>query len=241
MSVTVAFRVMAHPKRASWAEEIAAELDCPIIWDEVNHAWDTGKRALLAGAGADYVCVIQDDVILSDGLRSSVEAMVQFAAGHPIDLYAHESPMTIAAQTHCNGPWYAAAGPKYGPGVVIPTKDLDAIIRFGDGMRMVSYDTRLYQYYRQKRVWCFYTNPSLVQHRSGHGSLIRRNARDRTAPTFGSGVGLDWSFEPPVLDNATLHPRVVMRKDGRQKVVRHGTKNWQMAKRAGWDQTDAVI
>lgn len=240
MTVTVAFRVMAHPKRAAWAEEIAAELDCPITWDQVGHAWDTGKRALQDGAetGADNVCVIQDDVILSEGLRESVEALVQHSGNHPVGLYTSESPMTKAAQTHCEGAWYQAAGPKYGPGVVIPTKDIEAIVKFGDRMRMVSYDTRLYQYYRQRQVWCYYTNPSLVQHRIGHGSLIRNNGRDRKAPSFGSGVGLDWSFDPPLLDNATVFPRVEMVKGGRKKVVRKGTKAWRMARQAGWVEAE---
>lgn len=242
MTVTVAFRVMAHPKRAAWAEEIAAELDCPITWDQVNHAWDTGKRALRDGAetGADNVCVIQDDVILSEGLRESVEALVQYSTDHPVGLYAGEHPRTRAALAHCDGPWYAAAGPIWGPGLIIPTQDIEAIITFGDRMQMTSYDTRINHFYRQKQRWCYYTVPSLVQHRTGHGSLIRRNGRDRVAMVFGSGVGLDWSVEPPLLDNQHLYPRVEMVKDGRKKVVRQGTKAWRMAQRAGWVQTDAV-
>jgi hypothetical protein len=232
---------MAHPKRAEWAEEIASELDAPIIWDEINHPWDTGKRALRDGLDSDYVCVIQDDVVLSEGLREAVEILVQYSDLHPVGLYAHDSPMTAAARAHTEGPWYQAAGPKYGPGVVIPSKDIEDIIRVGDKARMLSYDTRLYQYYRQRMVWCYYTNPSLVQHRIGHGSLIRRNARDRVAPTFGSGLGLDWSIAPPLMDQQTIFPRVEMRKDGRKKVVRQGTEAWRMAKRAGWVQTDATI
>lgn len=245
MTVTVAFQVMAHPKRAAWAEEIAAELDCPITWDQVGHAWDTGKRALRDGAetGADNVCVIQDDVILSEGLRESVEALVQHTGHHPVGLYAGESPRTTAALAHCVGPWYAAAGPIYGPGLVIPTHDIEAIIKFGDKKQMTSYDTRINHFYTQKRIWCYYTVPSLVQHRTGHGSLIRRNGRDRTAPTFGSGLGVDWSVEPQVLDHQRLYPRVEVTKDGRKKVVRQGTKAWKMAQRAGWveTQTEAVL
>lgn len=241
--VSVSFRIMAHPKRRKWAEALASELECPIVWDEVGHAWDTGKRALIDGAEADNVCVIQDDVVLSEGLRESVEALVQHSGEHPVGLYAGDRPATHAALKHCDGPWYAAAGPVYGPGVVIPSKDIEDLIRFGDRKQMTSYDTRLYHYYRQKRIWCYYTNPSLVQHRTGHGSLMRRNGRDRTAPSFGSGLGLDWSIEPPVLDHQALFPRVQITKDGRTKVVRQGTKAWRMAQRAGWVevQTEAVI
>jgi hypothetical protein len=235
MSATVAFRVMAHPKRKAWAEAIAAESGSVIVWDEVGHAWDTGQRALLSGvkSGAPHVCGLQADTILSEGLRESDEALVQSSAEHPVGLYAGDSPRTRAAMEHDPRPWWAGTGPIWGPGIVVPTGDVGAIIEFGDRMRMTSYDTRLWHYYRRHRIWCYYPYPSMVQHRTGHGSLISRG-RDREAPSFGTGLGRDWSTPPLILDNNALHPRVTMWKENRRKVVRRDTRTWRMAVAQGW-------
>jgi hypothetical protein len=236
---SVTITIMAHPSRTAWAEELATELECEITWDQVGHAWDTGKRAMLYGveSGASNVCIIQDDVILSEGVRSSVEALVHHSGDNPVSLYAGDGPRTKAAMKHNPDPWYASTGPIWGPGVIIPTAHVPEIIRFGDMMRMTSYDTRLWRFYQRHRVWCYYTAPSLVQHRIGHGSLISRG-RDRQAPFFGSGLGKDWSVPPMILDDLTLHPRVTLEKDGRRKVARRHTKTWRIAVAQGWTEEE---
>jgi hypothetical protein len=234
---STAFRVMAHESRKDWAVEIAEEVGAEIVWDEVRHAWDTGKRALISGAesGASHVCVLQDDVILSEGLRESVEALVEYSQDHPVGLYTGDSQRTRAALRHDPFPWWAGSGPIWGPGVVIPSKDVADLVAFGDRMRIASYDIRLWHYYRRQAVVCYYPSPCLIQHRTGHGSLIS-SGRDRSAPQFASGLGRDWSIPPEVLDNNALHPRVTMWRDGRRKVVRRDTRTWRMAVAQGWEE-----
>jgi hypothetical protein len=236
MKATLATRIMAHPSRAEWAEEIAAETGAVIVWDEVNHPWDTRKRAMIDGAesGASHVCILQDDIILSEGLVGVLTEIVQHSTFHPVGIYSGDSPQTRAAMRYDPDPWWAGTGPIWGPGSIVPAVDIPEIIAFGDRMRIFADDIRIWHYYRREKVWCWYTVPSLIQHRTGHGSLVGSRKRDRQALRFGSGVGLDWSKEPMVLDEKRLHPRVQMVKDGRVKIERRDTRGYKIAEAAGF-------
>jgi hypothetical protein len=235
-SVELSIRIMAHPLRTGWAEELSDQLSAPIVWDETNSAWDTGKRALLSGAGT-HVLVVQDDVILSDGLREVAAAMVEHSNNHPICLYSqHHKKMAAVERWRTDQPWYLAPGPNYGPAVIIPTVHVPDLVKVGDIMRGPSYDRRLWNYYAGAQILCLYTFPSLVNHRVGHGSLMHKNARDRAAYNFGSGVGTDWSVPPLVADNRALYPVVRMVNGSRSKNVRYLSGAYKQALRAGFTE-----
>src|SRR5690606_13738395 len=117
--VGVSIVVMAHPKRKEWAEDLADQLDCPIIWDEKNVMWDTGRRALLAGLdmGGTHHLVIQDDCILSDGL---LEVLPELTRPGPVSLYAGRNgngrkAMTMARNARTQ--WFRYIGLVWGPAV----------------------------------------------------------------------------------------------------------------------------
>lgn len=233
--VSVTFKVMAHPSREAWAYHIANAVDGVIVWDEIGQAWDTGKRALLDGAEeADQVCVLQDDTILSDNLREVVTEMVQHSGEHPIGLYAGRSQQASAALELGADPWYQATGPIWGPGVVIPSIHVVELVKVGQRFTGPSYDQRLWRYFQRVEVLCYYPVPSVVQHRTNHESLMNRRKGPRQAQVFGSGVGKDWSVEPPVYDRHQLHPRVNVWNGNRRRPVRKHSKQWRDAIAAGW-------
>lgn len=226
----------AFTGHASWHDMPQMAGDRHMIWVNGFKAHsDHCRRALIDGAAeADYVCVLQDDVILSDSLRGVVEEMVQHSGEHPIGLYAGTSTMASSAMDHDPDPWWAATGPIWGSSVVIPSMHVDGILEHGAKLNGSTYDGRLWRYFERQGILCYYSNPSLVQHRTGHGSLMRRSRGDRVAQSFGSGVGKDWSREPVILGRHQLHPRVNVWKDNRRRPVRKHSKQWRDAIAAGW-------
>lgn len=227
---------MAVDSRADWAYEISQETGGKIIWDQTKHPWDTGKRALLDGMDeATHVMVLQDDVILSESLVEVVTEAIQYAGSHPMGLYVSDGPKPRAVMAHNPSPWWAGYGPIWGPAVVIPSEWIPKLIDRGDRKINRSYDIRLWQFFQAEGVDCYYTNPQLVDHRTGHGSLISKG-RDRSAPNFGSGVGLDWSVPPARLEGNTLYPKVTLWKGKQKKIVRKGTNSYRTALRGGFTE-----
>jgi hypothetical protein len=223
--------VMAHPLRQLWAEEIAAETGASIVWDQVGHPWDTGRRALLAGTGS-HVMVLQDDSVLSAGLVESVTSALEYSGDHPVGLYSTAGRVPAGALELGAASWWSGDGPTWGVAVVIPVPQVEALVRFGDRYRSRSYDQRLWHYYRGRSV-CWYTVPSLVDHRTGHGSLLGKG-RDRKAQRFGSGLEVDWSIPPVLADRHTLYPVIKLSRGAETKRVRKGTRAYRDLIARGW-------
>ena len=176
--------------------------------------------------------VIQDDAIISDGLVESVERAVVYSGDHPVGLYAGAGKITKGALELGAKAWWLGKGPTWGVAVVIPVDHVQALVRFGDRYRSRSYDQRLWHFY-QSKTDCWYTVPSLVDHRIGHGSLLGKG-RDRRAERFGSGLDVDWSTEPVVANRQTIFPVIEMTKNGQRKRVRKGTRFHQRMVQQGW-------
>jgi hypothetical protein len=82
----------------------------------------------------------------------------------------------------------------------VPTVDVPALAEWwtGEGRRIQNYDRRVARFYMKRGFDCFYSWPSLVDHRgveslAGHGSngAVRR-AHRALAPDR-SAVAVDWS------------------------------------------------
>lgn len=237
----VSIVVMAHPKRKEWAEDLADQLDCPIIWDEKNVMWDTGRRALLAGIdmGGTHHLVIQDDCILSEGL---LEVLPELTRPGPVSLYAGRNGNGRKAMTmarNAGTQWFRYIGLVWGPAVMQPVEHLGPLVEYGDRTRIRSYDQRLTAYWRRKNIACWYTAPSLVNHRCGDNPSLKGGNDAREAEWFGSGVGLDWSAEPLIVDRDAMFPQVTLTDGKLVRHVRYGSSVYRrLSKRPGWELTD---
>ena len=68
--------VMAHPKRADLIPALCDSIDAdvPVVWDERNDRWDTGRRALLAfDPAATHHLVVQDDALVCRDLVAGLQ------------------------------------------------------------------------------------------------------------------------------------------------------------------------
>lgn len=207
----VSVAVMAHPKRADMVADLLTRLDRPatVVWDECNDRHDTGIRAVEA---ADPTCshhlVIQDDALPCADLVAGVErALPHVPAGHPVSLYIgrvkpFRRQVTAATARADGASWITMAGVYWGPAIVVPTAtvaDLSAWWTTAKARKVTNYDRRLSTWFETQGRRCWYTWPSLVDHR-GDESLARHHVAERRAHRFhdGSALAVDWSG--PVVD-----------------------------------------
>jgi len=206
-SPVVSFVIMAHPKRAEWVETIQAQVpSATVVWDQINDRHDTGLRSIQAySKDATHHCVIQDDIILPERFERAVTEVCRWSPQNaPIGLYYGAKGQTnsahgMAAQAaeSAGAVWIARKGPIWGPGIVYPTGDIEQLIKFFKNSAVENYDRRVMRYYQWKGVDCWYTYPSLVDHRGENNpSLSGHHKLNRVARKFAGPQGaleVDWS------------------------------------------------
>lgn len=231
MTVSLSWVVMAHPKRAEWAEQLAAELECGIVWDTDNTVWHTGRAALEAHGNGTHHVVIQDDTLLHPRLKELSEQAAVHAGERPVALYlgsrrdawaTHGS--NVAKANGCG--FLAHGGPIWGPGVITPVGHIPAIVQHGDKLRSPAYDRKMMDYWRLQRIDCYYTVPSLVNHRpvTENPSLVDvRRTGNRHAYLWDTKLEPDFSRVQPS-DFESLFPTVyLLGPNGRRYKVREGS------------------
>lgn len=269
--------VMAHPKRAAMVAELRESLDrdVPAIWDERNDLWHTGRRCLLAyDRKATHHLVIQEDAIPCRDLLAGVERACEHSGDHPISLYAGMyKPRSKAGAVgrEINGakgrmaraiqrgedsakqygtPWLEYEGPWWGVALVLPTAHIPDLVEWGDAWtRRRNYDARIGQFYIHSRgIRCWYTMPSLVDHRTpgdDNPSLLGNDIHvatetGRVAHWFigrdASALDIDWSQLPPSLRRVTFRHK----RTGHVRRVRGDTAQYRsLTKKPDWIQEAA--
>ena len=207
----ISVAIMAHPTREGWVPGLVDALDRQptVVWDRHNDRWDTGRRSLLAyHKDATHHLVVQDDALVCRDLVAAMEQAVVHSQFHPVGLYTGTvRPATAevgwkvrTAQVN-RSPWVRMGGPWWGVGIVVPTAHIEDIVKFGDRKASVAnYDMKISRWYQTQNIDCWYTFPSLVEHRHGdeNPSLIPgRNGTNRRAHAFigeeVSALSVDWS------------------------------------------------
>ena len=197
--------VMAHPKREAMVADLVDRLDRPTVvaWDRCGDRYDTGGRALDA---ADRSCthhlVVQDDVVPCRDLVAGAERALRWTPQDvPVSLYVgrvrpFRQRVERAVARADGASWITMAGIYWGPAVIVPTAVIDDVLEWWPTAEVANYDRRLSRWFEERRLACWYTWPSLVEHR-GDESLVTGHTAGRRAHRFaGDGVSaleLDWS------------------------------------------------
>lgn len=207
----ISVAIMAHPSRREFVTALLERLDAPagVVWDERNDRWDTGRRSLLAhDPEATHHLVVQDDAITCRDLVAGVEQITEAVADHPIALYTGRArPRTeyVAARVdfaqYRGDAFFEMEGPLWGVGIVLPRELIAPAVEWGDAHpEIANYDIRLARFFESRRLSCFYTVPSLLEHRDTPSLVEGRNGAGRHAFTFiGAGrsaLEVDWSRVP---------------------------------------------
>lgn len=203
--------IMAHPDRRRFVGSLARQLpEAEVIWDREGDRWETGRRALLAfDQAATHHLVIQDDAVLCRDLVAGMARAAEVAAEHPVSLYTgavrpHQAVVGPAVeQARREGrPWISMEGPFWGVGLLIPAVHIPELVAYCDGKSIANYDLRIWKFYKSLGRRCWYTAPSLVDHRpvAENPSLVPGRDGNRRALWFigarRSALEIDWTQEP---------------------------------------------
>lgn len=213
MTVRLSAVVMAHPSRADLVTDLLARLDreVPVVWDRINDRHDTGLRALQAyDPEATHHLVIQDDALPCRDLLASVEqALAYVPDGHPASFYLgrvrpFRQRIERLVRVAGSASWLRFPGPYWGPAIVVPTAAIPGLVEWWHspkGSGVTNYDRRIARFFQRDGIDCFYSWPSLVDHR-GDTSLVTGHTTGRHAhrsiPEYRSGLEASWSG--PVLE-----------------------------------------
>jgi hypothetical protein len=255
---------MAHPKREPWIPGLVAAIDADVqvVWDQKQDRWDTGRRSLLAyNPQATHHLVVQDDAIVCRELVAGLTKAIQVSEDRPVCLYSgavrprhHQVRMAVENARQAGSAWLEMEGPWWGVGILLPTCDIEAVVAYGDRkVNVANYDMKIARYYRSVRTPCWYTAPSLVDHRHGdeNPSLVPgRSGANRKAHWFAgsdmSALDVDWHTEPirkapAMTPKAPSGPSVTYRHVTTGKVLKStsGTvAERRLAANPYWEQVD---
>ena len=236
--------IMAHPTRRRFVGELADRLpEAVVVWDRENDRWETGSRSLLSfDSAADAHLVIQDDSLPCRDLVAGAMAAFKATDGErPIALYTgrvrpHRETVTPAVKRalRIGSPWLEMPGPWWGPGLVIPSAHIPELVEWGDRHPKIrNYDRRIEAFYQEQGIDCWYTVPSLVEHRpvEENPSLVKGRTGNRQAHSFigeRSPLNIDWTLPPVRLDSAAVFRH---RHAGRTRTVQAGSAQYRALSR----------
>lgn len=204
MTPTLSVSVMAHPSRTEMVMELLGWLDrpAPVVWDRINDRHDTGIRSMEAfDPACTHHLVVQDDVLpCADLVAGAERALRHVPQDCPVSLYlGRVKPFgraveNVTRRAH-DASWITMDGVYWGPAIIVPTSTIEAMSRWFRASKVTNYDRRLSKWYQKQGLRCWYSWPSLVDHR-GDESLVKGHGPGRHAHRFlgeTSALSVEWS------------------------------------------------
>lgn len=222
--MTISVALMCHRKRERWVPELLERIGHPaeVVWDRVDDRHETGLRCLEAfEPSATHHLIVQDDAIVCRDLVAGLERAVEVSGDRVVGLYvgnvrpdATRVARDVSAARDAGASWLAMPGPWWGVGILIPTIHLPALVDSYRASRQNNYDRRIATWAGKAKVECWYTMPSLVEHRAGgeNPSLVAgRTSMARRARWFigedASALDVDWTRLPAPTHQLWRHRR----------------------------------
>ena len=218
---------MAHPDRTDQVRELIMELGAvPIAWDKEgppsgngDRVWRNARRAWeMFDESADWHVLLQDDAVVSGdflaGLSAALEHVPQDAVVSPYLGMGGMVParwLVMAAKADAVGASFVRANKLlWGVCIAVPTRLIPAMISDVDRLHRVPDDMRVSGWFERRGADCWYTWPSLVDHRNVP-SLTKHRAKDRRAHRhhLGSALELEWDGQ------IVTDPMITRRKGAR--------------------------
>lgn len=215
--------IMAHPMREPLVAELVhllGPVNIPIAWDTVatpsrepEQRWATGRQGWsLHDPGADWHVVIQDDAMPAPNLLPGLARALDHVPDdvHLVSPYlGTRRPAQIAWTTtaqrarQARASWVQSRTLGWGVAIAVRTAVIPDMLRGADRLTGIPYDSRIGRTMAAMGSMCWYTWPSLVDHRESP-SLIARGDEGRHAHEFAPGSALDVDWSGPVVDDGKL-------------------------------------
>lgn len=182
--VAVAYAVMHAPwvpQRVEWLRTILATYpDALVVADDHRQGlWPTARRAWMLGSidpAATHVCVLQDDMLPTDGGRARLESAV---AAHPRDAVSGFQPAHLFGSTDYHSfaePVSSGSGRVWGGTVVLPIRHAREWTHWADShtvaRAMELDDAKLSAYLLDARLPAWHVHPPCWVHEGWDSSLI---------------------------------------------------------------------
>lgn len=217
--------IMAHPVRQEAAEYVQDKLGskATIVYDtnpvpsaDKKQRWANGRRAWeAADSSADYHMVIQDDVLAAGNLIAGLEKALDVlgpdglvsaytGTGRPDQFTIRRKLRDAAARGES---WIYTGLLYWGPAIIAPVYTIEDMLDWSEKYAGLNkpprsnYDYAIGAFYKYEMGWrCWYTAPSLVDHR-GLPSLVGHDTGPvRKAHNFigedGDALAVDWTKTP---------------------------------------------
>lgn len=204
--------IMAHPKRRHHVPELQDALpQATVVWDQHDNRWDTGRRSMAAhDPAADWHLVVQDDAVLCADFLQGVRLALSHCPEVPVSFYtgqtrpyAVEVMDAVIRARKARSSWLAMRGPLWGVAVAVPVPLIPGMLEACEGLDVPNYDMRMSEHFCNLGLECWYSIPSLVDHRVGpdNPSLVpgRGHSDRRTAHAFigeASPLDVNWGSDP---------------------------------------------
>jgi hypothetical protein len=248
--------IMAHPRRKVWAEWLSGETGLPVVWDSTNTVWDTAKaawrEAVRLNPDATHALVLQDDAIPCQDLIPTLRIISDLYPLEPfcltvIDYRLHGARRDYESTVQAGHPFWHSNAAVSAVGLMLPVRDVEPMIAFGDSYGTIHDDLKVRTFYKQQGRKLMFPIPSLLQHRNvdENPSLVPGNDgrwSDRSSSTFigqdVSGLSVNWSGVRPGKARTLVQFRNV--RNGETISVPAGSKAAKMlSRRPHWEQVGA--
>lgn len=177
VAAQVSYSVVAHPKRLQAAYQLAKATGGQVVLDH-GRGSNANHDAAWERAGGDWHVVLEDDAILVPGFTAQVTAaLAAVPAEGAVSFYVGtgrpkptEAPRAIEAARRSNAHWVKAQASYWGVALALPTYLVPDMLGYVQHSTL-PYDVRFGLWLRSRKLPCWYTVPSLVDH-SDNPSLI---------------------------------------------------------------------
>lgn len=192
--------IMAHESRIDFLPSIKEKLgdvyvsmdfgrkgmECNIgVWNNCKRAWQNHDPE------ADYHVVIQDDAIVCGAFYKQALTAIQLAESFSGMMpalsfyYGNRKNKLKAAEEALKTTGFVIGDrPTWGVAICLPVKLIAEMIEYCDRINIPEDDTRIGRFLKHKKIPVYFPIPSLVDHRTGHGSLVDDPGDYRRAAFF---------------------------------------------------------
>lgn len=202
--MNLSITIMAHPERRLFVKELMKELpSAEVTWAEDEVEWNTGRAAWLNhDPHSDWHIVVQDDALVCKDFEATAALALRACPQGPVSFYTGKPfpdqdgvQQAIARAKAAGKHWFSMNGPVWGVCIAAPTRLIKNLLSDAEVNGVDPYDLKLATTFGRWDMPCWYSVPSLVDHRISPSMVNEHKVLDRQAHEWIGryhGRKIDW-------------------------------------------------